>query len=155
MLEWVRLEFEASDKFKKPLSVVPTLPDKLKQAGFQDVTTKLKKVRSYLTMSALATSPSLPNIFSSSSLNKLNNHIHLQLAPRRYLAQGQEVERSGAIPAAAGVAGAGAVLALPLHEDSGLECRGDAGTASQCTPRSQESRDTHVQLGAFHVWQEA
>ncbi|KKZ65271.1 hypothetical protein EMCG_08878 [[Emmonsia] crescens] len=44
VLEWVSLEFEASDKFKKPLSVVPTLPDKLKQAGFQDVTTKLKKL---------------------------------------------------------------------------------------------------------------
>ncbi|KAG5287448.1 TAM domain methyltransferase [Histoplasma capsulatum G186AR] len=43
-VDWVRLEFEASSKFGKPLEIVPLLPEKLKKAGFQDVTTQLKKL---------------------------------------------------------------------------------------------------------------
>ncbi|PGH18052.1 hypothetical protein AJ79_00678 [Helicocarpus griseus UAMH5409] len=42
--EWVRLEFEASSKFGKPLDVVPSLPGRMKKAGFEDVSTQVLKL---------------------------------------------------------------------------------------------------------------
>ncbi|EEQ83994.2 hypothetical protein RJZ56_003507 [Blastomyces dermatitidis] len=43
-LEWMHMEYEASAKFGKPLEIVKTFPEKLKQAGFVDVKTTLKKL---------------------------------------------------------------------------------------------------------------
>ncbi|KAK2786835.1 hypothetical protein FQN51_003480 [Onygenales sp. PD_10] len=44
MVEWQELEFEASEKFGKPLGVVPTFHDKLKKTGFEDVQTRVVKL---------------------------------------------------------------------------------------------------------------